>query len=80
MVAQTINVRHAIDVSSRRRTTAKVAVSMADAASADGRRDRNSLTAPPLNTADSRAMHHASIGGLYGMSAPWLTGRIQSPL
>ena len=39
-------------------------------ASIDGRRERYSVTTPPLNTADSTAITHAMKGGLYGMSPP----------
>ncbi len=56
----------------------KVIITMTIAAKADGSRLRNSVTSPPLSH-PSKAMHQASIGGLYGMSAPKLTGRIQLP-
>ena len=64
IVAHTSIVIHAIVVPLWRRTMAKVAVSIAEAARADGRRDRNSVTTPPLSNADSTAMHQANSGGL----------------
>lgn len=54
-----------------------VAITMAMQASADGSLDVYSLTWPV--TDDTAAMHHAKNGGLYGISLPKLTGRIQFP-
>ena len=49
------------------------------AAMADGSREMNSLTVPPLKSFAKTAMSHARKGGLNGMSVPHDTGRIQSP-
>ncbi len=56
----------------------QVAMPMAIAAMALGRRDVYSVT-PPVNS-DSTAMHQARKGGLYGISHPKLSGSIQLPL